>query len=523
MTADVRTFKAASMQEALDVVRREMGPDAVILHTRELTPPRLLSFLRSKDRVEITAGLETEPRHNENKLASAGNNASSRNRSQNSSTNLLPPKSSGSHRTRELLDEEELPPAPRNRLESPAAPPRSRAGRDSDLAEPPSLLPPTKSASRPAPRNLPIAEELKPSQIAPRRSVPSAPMTPQGRDPLTDDRAADQTDYTLENLIPRVAPPPRQPRPQTPVAPRPDQSAISEQLAGIRQIVERLGHKVTPAPVEQIPALWTEVAEHLHDLGIEERLAQEWIQRLSRSNDLSPRDRDLIDSRLQTYIEADLKCAGPIQVQAGQRRVVALVGPTGVGKTTTVAKLAAHYHLREGLNTGLITIDTFRIAAVEQLRTYAQIIDLPMQVATNPNEFRQALHQFRDLDLVLIDTAGRSPRDADRIQQLKELLRHGEVHEIHLVLSLVAGQRSLINTIDRFATAGVTSLILSKLDEAPDLSNIVGIARYSPWPFTYITTGQEVPDDFAVARKSHLAQVILGLDSLTPQSSDSTP
>ncbi|MCA9092812.1 MAG: hypothetical protein KDA68_04965, partial [Planctomycetaceae bacterium] len=119
-----------------------------------------------------------------------------------------------------------------------------------------------------------------------------------------------------------------------------------------------------------------------------------------------------------------------------------------------------------------------------------------------------------DMDLILIDTAGRSPRDAERIRELTELLHHGEIHEIQLVLSLVSGKRSLMNTIERFAPAGVTSVILSKLDEAPDLSNIVHIARHAPWPLTYVTTGQDVPDDFAVARKSQLAKLILGLESM---------
>ena len=106
-------------------------------------------------------------------------------------------------------------------------------------------------------------------------------------------------------------------------------------------------------------------------------------------------------------------------------RVVALVGPTGVGKTTTIAKLAANYRLREKRRVGLITVDTYRVAAVEQLRTYADIIDLPMEVVATPREMREAVARMSHLDLVLMDTAGRSPRDEVKIQELKSMLCGG--------------------------------------------------------------------------------------------------
>ena len=123
-------------------------------------------------------------------------------------------------------------------------------------------------------------------------------------------------------------------------------------------------------------------------------------------------------SRLMRMIEDEIPVAGPIHMQPGQRRLVALVGPTGVGKTTTIAKLAANFRLKEKRKVGLITVDTYRIAAVEQLRTYADIIDLPMAVVANAREMREAVAKMSDLELVLMDTAGRSPRDEVKIQEL---------------------------------------------------------------------------------------------------------
>ena len=114
--------------------------------------------------------------------------------------------------------------------------------------------------------------------------------------------------------------------------------------------------------------------------------------------------------------------------------MVALVGPTGVGKTTTVAKLAANFKLAHGARVGLVTVDTYRIAAVEQLKTYAEIIDLPLAVVNDPAEMARALDELGAVDLVFIDTAGRSPRDEVKIRELAEFLRQARPDEIHLVL-----------------------------------------------------------------------------------------
>jgi flagellar biosynthesis protein FlhF len=195
--------------------------------------------------------------------------------------------------------------------------------------------------------------------------------------------------------------------------------------------------------------------------------------------------------------------------------VVALVGPTGVGKTTTLAKLAANFRLRDGLRMGLVTVDTYRVAAVEQLRTYAEIIDLPMKVVTSPRDMRRALDELQGLDLVLIDTAGRSPRDDLKIQELKSLLAEARVDEVHLVLSLVASARSLEATAEKCAPAGPTSMILTKLDEAVGMGLLMSVARRVPLPVSYLTTGQDVPDDIEPAQARRMARLVLGEENLS--------
>ena len=219
--------------------------------------------------------------------------------------------------------------------------------------------------------------------------------------------------------------------------------------------------------------------------------------------------------RLAELIESELPVAGPIRVAAG-RRLVALVGPTGVGKTTTIAKLAANFRLREKRRVGLITVDTYRIAAVEQLRTYADIIDLPMEIVSTPREMHQAVARMADLDLILMDTAGRSPRDEVQIQELKSMLAEATPDEVHLVLSSVASAKSLSKTAQQFAGVGTTALVLTKLDEAASLGNLLPLVRSCRLPLSYLTHGQKVPDDIAPADSGRLAKIILGLEPIDP-------
>jgi len=274
--------------------------------------------------------------------------------------------------------------------------------------------------------------------------------------------------------------------------------ALAEQLQQGAQHSEQL-----------LPETLFDLYTDLIESDIEEAIAQELIERLRLEPGLNPHDTPAFRTTLSRIIEDELLVAGPITASAGQGRIVALVGPTGVGKTTTIAKLAANYRLRENKRVGLITVDTYRIAAVEQLRTYAEIIDLPMEVVSTPREMREAKARMSDLDLVLMDTAGRSPRDEVRIQELKSMLAEAAPEEVHLVLSAVAGARSLATTAERFATVGTTALIVTKLDEATALGNLLSVTRSSELPVSYLTDGQNVPDDIQIAHSRTLAELVL--------------
>src|SRR5262249_8864487 len=154
----------------------------------------------------------------------------------------------------------------------------------------------------------------------------------------------------------------------------------------------------------------------------------------------------------------------------------------------------------------------YRIAAVEQLRTYADIIDLPMEIVATPREMHQALARMAELDLILMDTAGRSPRDDVQIQELKSLLAEAAPQEVHLVLVAGPGASTRANPARQFAPVGPTALVPKKLDEAVSPGNLLPLVRNCRLPLSSLTHGQNVPDDIAAADPRRLARAILGLE-----------
>ena len=287
--------------------------------------------------------------------------------------------------------------------------------------------------------------------------------------------------------------------------------ASTQQIAELESLLTQLRARQGQPPRRQPPSAFFDIFTDLIEAEVEESVARELVDHLRRESGLTSADSRDARQRLAQLLQADIRVTGPIEVAGGAGRVVALVGPTGVGKTTTIAKLAANYRLKEGHRVGLITVDTYRIAAVEQLRTYAEIIDLPMEVVSTPREMREAVAKMKDFDLVLMDTAGRSPRDEVRIRELRTMLAEAEPNEVHLVLSAAASARSLVAAAEKFIPVGVTAAIVTKIDEATALGNVLSLARRCNLPFSYLTDGQNVPDDISVAEARTLAQLILNV------------
>ncbi|MBI5760913.1 MAG: flagellar biosynthesis protein FlhF [Planctomycetales bacterium] len=427
---EVKTFRAATMQEALALVRKELGSEAVILSSRDLPQPKLLRWMRNKEAVEVTAG---------------------------NGINVREPAATARNGT------------------------VATGGASTIVAERPAE--PGSGFTNPIPVGLDLRSSWANSLSRNVGQDLTAPAT---------------------NRLSSVMP-----------SPGTASDGIARQLTSIQNMVERMTRTGATSKTDDVPTELFQIYTRMIDSEIDETLVRELVCRLKKDGNAEQLgDVAWTRAKLRSYVEAELRCGGPIAVTPGTRRVVALVGPTGVGKTTTIAKLAANLRLRDGVKMGLVTVDTYRVAAVEQLRTYADIIDLPMKVVTSPREMRRAIDELSGMDLVLIDTAGRSPRDELKIQELKSFLAEAQVNEVHLVLSLVSSARSLAATAGQFASVGTTSVVFTKLDEAVEMGVLLSAARQIPLPISYLTTGQDVPDDIESAEGSRIARLVLGEDRL---------
>lgn len=280
----------------------------------------------------------------------------------------------------------------------------------------------------------------------------------------------------------------------------------------IRQVVQSTPEAVAAVPQTaglkahpQFPQLYAQMVE----AEIASDLARELLDLLPDMSGWNLQARShMAESALRALMTDKIVCSGPITLTPGRMKTVALIGPTGVGKTTTIAKLAAQFALIENHRVGLLTMDTYRIAAVEQLKTYGQIINIPVRVAYSPNEILPALEEFADYDLVLIDTAGRSQKHIMQLGELKTLLEKAEC-EAHLVLAASTKERDLMDQIARFRESGVDRLIFTKLDETRSYGTLYTAAIRSGLPVSYLTTGQKVPEDIEVADASRLVSFVL--------------
>lgn len=286
---------------------------------------------------------------------------------------------------------------------------------------------------------------------------------------------------------------------------------LTQEMASLKNIVQDLvvQHRMSAAP--NVPEDLFDYYLQMIQSQVAAEIASDVLKTLR--NNLRPdqlKNQQLVHEKLTEQLEKMLPVSGPIvRKKTAGPHVVALIGPTGVGKTTTIAKLAANLKLRENHSVGLITIDTFRIAAVDQLKKYADILDIPLRVVASPEELKEAIAAMSDRHFILIDTAGRSPSDTLKLQELRNFLTIAGPDEVHLVLSSTASQECIESAIERFSHVRVDKILFTKLDEAVHVGVVLNVARKVNKALSYVTTGQDVPDDIEVSKGRRLAQLIL--------------
>ena len=538
----LKTYQAWTMAEALEFVKSDLGTDAVILHTRtferggffglgrrsvvEITAARSQDMPRIESRADSRASrVEPKPRP-----VAAGEAGDAHRMTAAARAYGIQSVPVGEPRANEPLDMESerektkrLAQAMAISLEKQAAA-RASATRNEEVvrevATRPAVTPkdePKRETPAEGPaRHFMLVNEANQSGGAVR--LTAAVVRPPADLPDAPSASISPTHTSIPAVRPVVE--------TKDVSAEPELAQISEVVGRVLKRspvdpvagVSRGGDCAVAAPA---PASRRRPAsiEAAHALLIEQEFGPELADRLIRelSRRFAEHDEPVNEAvraalleRIAAILPTDIGDA--FEVEAGRHgaRRIALVGPTGVGKTTTLAKIAAHLKLKRGLRVGIVAADTYRIAAVDQLRTYAEILDLPVEIASSPRDAARACESLRDVDVILIDTAGRSQNDHMKLSELKAFIASADPDETHLVLSATASMRTLAREAEAFGSVGVDRMILTKLDEAASFGALVTLVERLGKKLSFLTHGQEVPDHIEIARGRRLAALVLG-------------
>jgi flagellar biosynthesis protein FlhF len=303
--------------------------------------------------------------------------------------------------------------------------------------------------------------------------------------------------------------PEKKPSPAVTVTTRPAEddakvTALQLEISNMRKMIEQVLTKL-PRQEKAVSPLYDLLVKN----DIDPEIAANLVQGLPDEHSLVGSNpaivRQLLLERITNYLQ---RVEGIALPETGSK-TVAFIGPTGVGKTTTIAKLAANFALQQGHKVALVTADTYRISAVEQLKTYADIIDIPVEIVYTPDELKAAIYRHRDKKLVLVDTAGRSPRNQYQLAELQALLAVDPYIETHLVLSTTTKYADALEAVNRFSVCSPQKFLFTKVDEASNLGTLFNLLYQFPGTLSYITTGQNVPDDIELANPVKLANLVL--------------
>ncbi|MBW2559595.1 MAG: flagellar biosynthesis protein FlhF [Deltaproteobacteria bacterium] len=282
---------------------------------------------------------------------------------------------------------------------------------------------------------------------------------------------------------------------------------IYAELAELKESVGALFDVLGVQRNESIPSSLSKVYYHLISVGISKERACALIEGLK--NTCSPDDLENYHQTLGVVEDAIRRSITPSYKSPKKKRLSAFVGPAGEGKTTTLAKVAARSLLGEKSSVGVITMDTYRIGAAQQLKIYTDIMDVPMEVASEKKEFERALNVLSDRDVILIDTPGRSRDDEGYLLRLKEWCGTDLPLEMNLVLSMTSSQENMMDAASGFGSTNYDNIILTKLDDSRKFGSMYNVIDAVGKPVSYIADGQDVPRDLKEMNPARLARLIV--------------
>ena len=470
----IKSFKAPTLKEAMANVKSELGVDAVILHTNKIKKGGILGF-HAKEIVEVIAAIEDEPVVKEQKPAMDTGAASEAvlqaAAAARASRNSAPePQPTGNFTPRNMVSQyqtagtiEAISHAMAQNTPSPTfgevLASVNKAQEQVESGE---------SASGILPQQLSDPMKAAPESLS------------QDRDTVTASEDATDLDVKEQEIL-----------------------DLQNQLEEMKSMLVEMSRNRDEAG--GIPNL----QRAMEAQGISQHVLEDMISKLNGTEILAPQNSIKALKALEKYVRKAIRIANGITLYSDKPKIVALIGPTGVGKTTTLAKIAAKFVLEEGAKVALITADTYRISAVEQLKTYSDILGLPLEIVYNPQALQEAIEKHRDKQLILLDTAGRSQYNAYQMKELSELLNIDADIEKHLVMSATTKTSDGLELLDNFSLCKPDRVIFTKVDETKTHGIILNILHRRKAALSYLTNGQSVPDDIEPASIEKLAELLL--------------
>jgi len=288
--------------------------------------------------------------------------------------------------------------------------------------------------------------------------------------------------------------------------------AVNAELSEMRLMMKEMSSMLENMGQPQFPKIGQALYQRLKKREIEDKVAQNIVKLTIEEYSQSPlQTSEELNKIFFANILKPIKKMKyvPAKSKRENNRILTFIGPTGVGKTTTIAKLAAMSAVIERKNVALITVDTYRIAAVEQLKTVGEIMNVPVKVIFTPENLQESLQEMSEQEMIYIDTAGRSHKNETQVNELKQYLEKADSDDIFLVLSSTSKYQDLLDILETYKDINITSLIFTKLDETSNYGSIYNIACHEKHPISYFTIGQNIPDDIEIADPIKLVQMLM--------------